>query len=41
VALSGDALAVGAIHEASAAQGVGGNQDDNSATDSGAIYIFH
>jgi hypothetical protein len=41
VALSGDTLAVGAIYEASAAQGVGGNQDDNSAADSGAVYVFH
>jgi hypothetical protein len=40
VALSGDTLAVGAQHEDSAAQGVDGNQDDNSATDSGAVYIF-
>jgi hypothetical protein len=40
VSLSGDALAVGAPHEDSAAQGVGGNQDDNSAPDSGAVYVF-
>jgi trimeric autotransporter adhesin len=40
VALSGDTLAVGAYGEASAAQGVGGNQDDNGATDSGAVYVF-
>lgn len=41
VALSGDTLAIGAPLEASAAQGVGGNQDDNSATESGAVYNFH
>jgi hypothetical protein len=41
VALSGDTLAVAALYEDSAAQGVGGNQDDNSAQDSGAVYIFH
>jgi hypothetical protein len=40
VALSGDTLAVGALYEDSAAQGVGGNQDDNSATNSGAVYVF-
>jgi hypothetical protein len=40
VALSGDTLAVGALGEASAAQGVDGNQDDNTATDSGAVYVF-
>jgi hypothetical protein len=40
VALSGDTLAVGATEEDSAAQGVGGNQDDNSAEDSGAVYVF-
>jgi hypothetical protein len=41
VGLLGDTLAVGAFGEASAAQGVGGNQDNNSATNSGALYIFH
>jgi trimeric autotransporter adhesin len=41
VALSGDTLAVGAYFEASAAQGVGGNQGDDSATESGAVYVFH
>jgi trimeric autotransporter adhesin len=40
VALSGDTLAVGARYEASAAQGVGGNQGDNSALESGAVYVF-
>jgi hypothetical protein len=41
VALAGDTLAVGAYQEASAATGVGGNQADNSAPFSGAVYIFH
>ena len=42
VALSGDGstLAVGAIFEASAAVGIDGNQDDNSAPQSGAVYMF-
>jgi hypothetical protein len=40
VALSGDTLAVGARDEDSAAQGMGGNQADDSASDSGAVYVF-
>jgi hypothetical protein len=42
VALSGDGdtLAVGASGEASAATGVGGNQADNSAFLSGAVYVY-
>jgi hypothetical protein len=40
VALSGDVLAVGATLEDSAAQGVGGNQDNNGALSSGAVYVF-
>lgn len=42
VALSGDGarLAVGARFEDSAATGVGGSQADNSATESGAAYVF-
>jgi hypothetical protein len=40
VALAGDTLAVGAFGEDSASQGVGGNEDDNAATDSGAVYVF-
>jgi hypothetical protein len=39
--LSGDTLAIGALSEASAATGINGNQADNSATYSGAVYIFH
>ncbi len=40
VALAGDTLAVGAWQEASAATGVNGNQADNSASKSGAVYVF-
>jgi trimeric autotransporter adhesin len=42
VALSsdGDTLAVAAIYEDSNAIGIGGRQFDDSATDSGAIYVF-
>ena len=37
---SGDTLAVGAYSEASDATGVGGNQADNNAPYSGAVYIY-
>ena len=42
IALSGDGntLAVSATREDSAATGIGGNQADNNATDSGAVYVF-
>ena len=40
VALKGDTLAVAALGEASGATGVGGNQLDNSAFGSGAVYVF-
>lgn len=40
VALDGDTLVVGALAEDSAATGVGGNQNDESASDSGAAYVF-
>ncbi len=40
VGLSGDTLAVGALHEGSAATGVDGDQSDNSAADAGAVYVF-
>ena len=42
VALSGDGntLAIGAYDESSDATGIGGNQADNSASLSGAIYVF-
>jgi len=42
LALSGDGttLAVGAQLEDSAARGANGSQEDNSATDAGAVYVF-
>ena len=36
----GNTLAVGAQGEASAATGINGNQEDNSAGDAGAAYVF-
>jgi hypothetical protein len=40
VAISGDTIVVTATSEDSNATGVGGTQSDNSATDSGAAYVF-
>jgi hypothetical protein len=40
VAVDGDTLVVGALEEASAATGINGNQTDNSAPGSGAVYVF-
>lgn len=40
VSLSGDFLALGAFHEASDADGVGGDQLDNTAAGAGAVYLF-
>ena len=40
VALSGDTLVVGSPQEDSGATGVNGNQADNSASNSGAVYVF-
>lgn len=40
VAVSGETLAVGARVEDSGATGVNGSQTDNSAADSGAVYVF-
>jgi hypothetical protein len=40
VAVSGDTVVVGAPNEDSAATGAGGNQNDNSAPDAGATYVF-
>jgi hypothetical protein len=40
IALSGDTLAVGARYESSSATGVGGDQGNNGATQSGAVYVF-
>ncbi len=41
VALSDDTLVVGAVGESSAANGVGGDQGDNDASRSGAVYVFY
>ena len=40
VAISGDTIVVGANQEDSAATGINGNQNDNSATSAGAVYVF-
>jgi hypothetical protein len=40
VAVSGDTVVVGAYGEDSAATGIDGAQDDDSAQDSGAVYVF-
>jgi len=40
VALAGDTLVVGALQKDSNATGVNGNQADNSASASGAAYVF-
>ena len=40
LALDGDALAVGAESEDSSATGINGDQTDNSASNSGAVYVF-
>src|SRR5204863_299837 len=40
VALAGDTLAVGATGESSSATGVGGNQSNDAANTSGAVYVF-
>ena len=40
VAISGNTVIIGAYSEDSGAAGVNGNQNDNSAPDSGAAYIF-
>src|SRR4051794_9965999 len=39
-AISGDTIVVAAPFEDSSATGVNGNQSDNTATNSGAAYIF-
>jgi hypothetical protein len=40
IALAGDTLVVGAAGEASSAIGVSNNQADDTADDSGAVYVF-
>ena len=41
VSISQNVLVVGAFHEESNALGVNGNQSDNSASNSGAAYVFN
>jgi len=41
VALAGKTLVVGADSEDSATTGINGNQADNSAGNSGAVYVFN
>ncbi len=40
VAVGGGAVVAGAAFEDSSATGIGGNQADNAAMDSGAVYVF-
>jgi len=40
VALDGDSIAIGAVFEDSNANGINGDQTDNSASSSGAVYVF-
>ena len=40
ISADGNTIAVGAPHEASNARGIGGNQNDNSTYDAGAVYVF-
>ncbi|MDR4469448.1 MAG: FG-GAP repeat protein [Nitrospira sp.] len=40
IVVDGDTLVVGVSFEDSAATGINGNQADNSAPDSGAVYVF-
>ncbi|MFP4611532.1 MAG: FG-GAP repeat protein, partial [Thiohalophilus sp.] len=40
LAADGDTLAVGANREDSNATGIDGDQSDNSATESGAVYLY-
>jgi hypothetical protein len=40
IAVDGNTVVVGAYYEDSNATGVNGNQDNNSASDSGAAYVF-
>ena len=40
IAISGDTLAVGADYEGSNAIGMNGDQTNNNASNSGAVYVF-
>ena len=40
LALTNDTLAIGALRESSCANGINGNQIDNSCVDAGAVYVY-
>ena len=40
LSVNGNDLAVGASNEGSVATGIGGNQADNTASASGAVYLY-
>ena len=40
VAIDGETIAIGAMQESSSARGVGGDQTNNDAAGSGAVYVF-
>ena len=40
ISADGNTIAIGAPHESSGAKGINGNQNDNSAYSSGAVYVF-
>ena len=40
MATDGNTLAVGAVNESSSAQGINGDESDNTASSSGAVYVF-
>ena len=40
LAIDGDTLVIGAMNEDSSATGINGDQNNNSAEDSGAVYVF-
>ncbi|MBI2189020.1 MAG: FG-GAP repeat protein, partial [Acidobacteria bacterium] len=40
ISADGNTIAVGAQHESSGARGIGGNQNDESAYNAGAVYVF-
>src|SRR5664279_2639499 len=40
VAVSGETVVVGAVNEQSDATGINGNQNDNSLSNAGAVYVF-
>jgi hypothetical protein len=40
ISADGSTIAVGAPHEASASKGINGNQNDDSASNAGAVYVY-